>query len=105
MQEVKPTTDDAQRKPTDWHEKPPADVRSVADALNSAERLRVDLPHIIQVYARDWDKVILADEIRRLQYEIAAATLRADIVGIDLQSLRKLREIEAEIMICELKNA
>jgi hypothetical protein len=50
----------------DWHCKPPSNVRSVNDALAYAERLRLDLPQIIQVRAIDWDEVILADEIKRL---------------------------------------
>lgn len=55
------------RKATDWHEKPPANVRSVSDAMASAERRRRDLPLIVQVMAYDWDEVILADEILRLR--------------------------------------
>lgn len=51
----------------DWHKKPPARVRNSIMALADAERLRGDLPNVVQVYARDWDKVILADEIYRLR--------------------------------------
>ena len=51
----------------DWHKKPPPKVRSVEDALKDAERQRAELPHVVQVYARDWDKVILADEIHWLR--------------------------------------
>jgi len=54
----------------DWHKKPPERVRSVADALEDAERLRKELPVIVQVRAMDWDKVILADEIERLKEQI-----------------------------------
>lgn len=51
----------------DWHKKPPKKIRSVDDAMLDAERQRNDLPHVVQVYARDWDKVILADEVARLR--------------------------------------
>ena len=50
----------------DWHEKPPPEVRSVRDALHSAEQRRRDLPLVVQVRAYDWDEVILADEVKRL---------------------------------------
>lgn len=54
---------DKQSKPDhkDWHKKPPSKVRSIQDALSDAERQRKELPHVVQVFARDWDKVILAD--------------------------------------------
>jgi hypothetical protein len=55
----------------DFHSKPTPMQRSVADARIDAERLRNDLPHVIQVYARDWDKVILADYIKELEQTIA----------------------------------
>ena len=51
----------------DWHKKPPKKIRSVDDAMLDAERQRNDLPHVVQVYARDWDKVMLADEVARLR--------------------------------------
>ncbi len=51
----------------DWHKKPPAMVRSVDDALIDADRLRRELPLVVQVKAQDWDKVILADEVWRLR--------------------------------------
>jgi hypothetical protein len=51
----------------DWHKKPPAEIRSVEDALRDAERQRYELPLVVQVYAYEWDKVILADEIHRLR--------------------------------------
>lgn len=54
----------------DWHEKPPADARSVGDALRSADQKRRDLPLIVQVRASDWDEVILADEVYRLRQEL-----------------------------------
>ena len=47
-----------------WHEKPPESVRSVADAMKDAERLRKELPKTVQVFASDWDKVILADSLK-----------------------------------------
>ena len=50
----------------DYHRKPPKKIRSVEDAMQSAERMRAELPQIIQVLPHDWDKVILADEIKRL---------------------------------------
>ena len=52
---------------TDWHRKPPATVRSVSDALRDADRMKRDLPRVVQVRASDWDKVILADELDRLR--------------------------------------
>lgn len=58
---------------TNWHRKPPPDVRSVSDALRSADQRRRDLPRIVQVYASDWDEVILADEVDRLRRELDAA--------------------------------
>ena len=51
----------------DYHTKPSNKVRSVEDALKDAERLRNELPRIVQVFARDWDKVILADRIAELE--------------------------------------
>lgn len=51
------------RRVTDFHCKPLPNERSVADALRDAERQRKELPHIVQVYAADWDKVILADAL------------------------------------------
>lgn len=51
----------------DWHIKPPPSVRSVEDALKRAKRKRQDLPLVVQVFASDWDLVILADEIKRLR--------------------------------------
>ena len=51
----------------DWHEKPPTNVRSLKDAIRAAEFLRGDLRLVAQVYAWDWDKVILVDEIYRLR--------------------------------------
>lgn len=51
----------------DYHTKPSKKVRSVEDALKDAERLRNELPRIVQVFARDWDKVILADRIAELE--------------------------------------
>lgn len=61
----------------DWHRKPPPDVRSVSDALRDADRMRRELPLIVQVYARDWDRVILADELDRLR-RATASTSAAD---------------------------
>ena len=63
----------------DWHKKPPPKVRSVEDALKDAERQRAELPHVVQVYARDWDKVILADEIHWLR---KLMTPNADVTGL-----------------------
>jgi len=51
----------------DWHKKPPKSVRSVEQAMDRAEQKKHDLPLVVQVYARDWDLVILADEIKRLR--------------------------------------
>lgn len=53
----------------DYHTKPSNKVRSVEDALKDAERLRNELPRTVQVFARDWDKVILADRIAELETE------------------------------------
>lgn len=57
----------------DWQEKPPADVRSVNDAIRSAEQRARDLRLTIQVHAWDWDEVILADEVKRLRALIEGA--------------------------------
>ncbi len=62
----------------DWHEKPPARVRNSVVAIADAERLRNELPHVVQVYARDWDKVILADEIYRLKEWIREEGIRSN---------------------------
>lgn len=51
----------------DWHEKPPPTVRSLKDAIRSAEQRRSDLRLIVQVHPWDWDTVILVDEIYRLR--------------------------------------
>lgn len=51
----------------DFHRKPAQHERSVAEAIISAERSRTDLPQIVQVHARDWDTVILVDEVYRLR--------------------------------------
>ena len=52
------------------HTKPHETIRSVDDAMKDAERLRKELPLLVQVHARDWDKVILADEIEALRGEL-----------------------------------
>jgi len=57
-----------------WHEKPPPDVRSVSDAMRRADQNKRDLPRIVQVYAYDWDLVILADEVDRLRRELHSAS-------------------------------
>lgn len=50
----------------DWHKKPPSAIRSVTDAVLRAEKDRKELPLVVQVYPSDWDRVILADELYRL---------------------------------------
>lgn len=60
----------AAKRDGDWHEKPPLEVRSLGDAMKSAERKRAELPKVVQVYARDWDTVIMADAILALRREI-----------------------------------
>lgn len=42
--------------------------RTLAEALNHAENKRAELPHIVQVVPSDWDIVILANEIKRLNF-------------------------------------
>lgn len=95
---------------TDWHIKPPSKVRSVQDALASSERRRNDLPHVVQVYAADWDEVILADHIAEIKRqrdaavealkELAAEEWRDDDDPILRKAREKtraiLREIEGE---------
>jgi len=54
----------------DWHTKPPKAVRSINDAMRDASRMRRELPKTVQVLARDWDKVILADEINKLKHRL-----------------------------------
>lgn len=73
----------SERKPTDWTVKPPPNVRSVQDALASAEIRRKDLPKVVQVYARDWDSVILADHIAEIKRQRDAA----------VEALRKLARL------------
>lgn len=57
-------------KARDYHTMPLPNERTVEDALWVAERRRTDLPQVVQVLARDWDPVILADEIYRLRREL-----------------------------------
>lgn len=52
---------------TDYHQKPLPSERSVEHSIMYAEQKRKELPKIIQVYAHDWDTVILTDEIYRLR--------------------------------------
>ena len=63
----------------DWHEKPPPDVRSVNDAIRSAENRARDLRLTVQVHAFDWDEVILADEVNRLRRELEQS--KAPVIG------------------------
>lgn len=56
---------------TDWHEKPPSSVRSINDALASAEQDKDDFRHLVQVLPSDWDKVILADALVKTREELA----------------------------------
>lgn len=57
--------------PSDFHKKPTTRQRSVEDALARADRDKVSLPQTIQVSASDWDRVILADEIKKLRKKVA----------------------------------
>lgn len=66
----------------DWHTKPPETVRSVADALKDAERLRKELPNTVQVCASDWDKVILADELKRKNEKITKLKTMVNLLFI-----------------------
>ena len=47
--------------------------RTLDIALRNAERLRQELPHLIQPSGTDIDMVILADEIKRLRAKLAEA--------------------------------
>jgi hypothetical protein len=51
----------------DYHKKPTKKERSVQNAIDHAAIVADRLPKIIQVKASDWDLVILADEVARLQ--------------------------------------
>ncbi len=51
----------------DFHRKPLPNERTIEDALRSAEQKRKELPLVVQVYASDWDTIVLADEIYRLR--------------------------------------
>lgn len=51
----------------DFHKKPFPFERSVEEALHRAEQSRESLPHVVQVWAEEWDIVILADEIYKLR--------------------------------------
>jgi hypothetical protein len=48
-------------------------TRTIDQALANAERLRAELPHLIQPSHSDLDMVILADEIKALRKELAHA--------------------------------
>jgi len=73
---------------TDFHRKPLPHERSVEDALKEAERQRAELPHIVQVYARDWDRVILADALKA-----AHAAARNDA----LEEAAAFQEVRAQL--------
>jgi hypothetical protein len=49
------------------HKKPKATKRAINDAIFRARLRRMELPKIVQVYRRDWDCVLLADEVTRLR--------------------------------------
>lgn len=51
----------------DYHKKPTKKERSVQDAINHAAVKADALTKCVQVKASDWDLVILADEVARLQ--------------------------------------
>ena len=44
-----------------------ASLERIEEALKRAEKKRLELPKIVQVQDSDWDVVVLADEIDRLQ--------------------------------------
>ena len=48
------------------HHKIP-DSRKVQDALDRAERLEELLPYKVLPFAEDWDLILLAHEVKRLQ--------------------------------------
>lgn len=48
------------------HHAPPA-TRTVEQALEHADQIANSLPHRVLPFEEDWDLVILADEVRRLQ--------------------------------------
>ncbi len=80
----------------DYHTKPSNKVRSVEDALKDAERLRNELPRIVQVFARDWDKVILADRIAELEKDREDARTMYDDYNKSIAEL----EFEVEQLKC-----
>ncbi len=41
--------------------------RTVYQAIEHAERLKKDLPKVVQVYPREWDLVVLAEYIKQLE--------------------------------------
>lgn len=47
---------------------------TIQDALERAERRAQDLPHVAQVKESDWDVVVLANEVKRLQSEVNRLT-------------------------------
>lgn len=47
--------------------------RTIELAIANAERLRLELPMLVQPSATDYDMVLLADEIEQLQTQLAAA--------------------------------
>ena len=70
---VQRSTSNVELKSADFHAKPAARVRSIQHALNRAELDRKQLPQIVQVSPWDWDRVILADEVYRLQKALMKA--------------------------------
>jgi hypothetical protein len=69
--------------------------RTLADAIKAAAKLKGELPHIVQVYPSDYDTIIMAAEIERLQEAIerqasAIRTLHAN-EQTEINTLRKKR--------------
>lgn len=62
-----------------FSQKPLPDVRNVSDVMSRAESLRLELPYRVLKFKEDWDIVILADEIKRLNKEIERLTIMIDI--------------------------
>lgn len=55
--------------------------RTLEDALAYAERQREELPQIVQVVPHDYDRIIMADEIKRLRslVEVAGVIFRHNL--------------------------
>jgi hypothetical protein len=57
--------------------------RNVVEALAHAEKKRMELPLVVQVWPSDWDLCVLADEVYRLRRRVEELEKPRDILKID----------------------